>query len=35
VNSGVKPDIEVKQTIKDYLNGKDVVLERAITELKK
>lgn len=35
VNSGVKPDIEVKQTIDDYLNGKDVVLERAIKELKK
>ncbi len=35
VNSGVKPDIEVKQTIEDYLNGKDVVLERAITELTK
>jgi hypothetical protein len=35
VNSGVKPDIEVRQTIEDYLNGKDVVLERAILELKK
>jgi C-terminal processing protease CtpA/Prc len=35
VNSGVKPDIEVKQTIEDYLNGKDVVLDRAIIELKK
>ncbi len=35
VNSGVKPDIEVKQTIEDYLNGRDVVLERAITELTK
>jgi hypothetical protein len=35
VNSGIKPDIEVKQTIEDYLNGKDVVLEKAITELKK
>jgi len=30
VNSGVKPDIEIKQTIDDYLNGKDVVLEKAI-----
>jgi len=30
VNSGVKPDIEVKQTIDDYLNDKDVVLEKAI-----
>ena len=35
VNGGVKPDIEVKQTIEDYLNGKDVVLDRAIIELKK
>ncbi len=35
VNSGVKPDIEVKQTINDYLNGIDVVLERAIEEMKK
>lgn len=35
VNSGVKPNIEVKQTIEDYLNGKDVVLDRAIIELKK
>lgn len=34
VNTGVKPDIEVKQTIEDYLNGKDVVLDRAIIELK-
>jgi hypothetical protein len=34
VNCGVKPDIEVKQTIEDYLNGKDVVLDRAIIELK-
>lgn len=35
VNSGIKPDIEIKQTIEDYLNRKDVVLEKAITELKK
>lgn len=35
VNSGVKPDIVVKQTIEDYLNKKDVVLERAIKELEK
>lgn len=33
VNGGVKPDIEVKQTIDDYLNGKDVVLIRAIEEI--
>ena len=35
VNSGVKPDIEVKQLINDYLNNKDVVLERAIKEIEK
>ncbi|MEN8251712.1 MAG: S41 family peptidase, partial [Bacteroidota bacterium] len=34
VNSGVKPDIEIKPTIADYLNDKDVVLERAIEEIK-
>jgi len=33
VNSGVKPDIEIKQTINDYLNEKDVVLEKAIEEI--
>lgn len=33
VNSGVKPDIEVKQTIDDYMNKKDAVLERAIKEI--
>lgn len=35
VNGGVKPDIEVKQTIDDYLNDKDVVLERAIEQINK
>jgi len=35
VNSGVKPDIEVKQLIDDYLNKKDVVLECAIKEIGK
>jgi carboxyl-terminal processing protease len=34
VNSGIKPDIEVKQSIEDYLISKDVVLERAIKEIK-
>ena len=34
VSHGVKPDIEIKQTINDYLKGNDVVLERAIQELK-
>jgi hypothetical protein len=33
VNCGVKPDIEVKQTIEDYLNKKDVVLDAGIREL--
>ena len=33
VNSGIKPDIEVKQTIGDYLHNKDVVLERATKEI--
>jgi len=32
-NCGVKPDIEVKQTIEDYLNNKDVVLDAGINEL--
>ena len=35
VNSGVIPDIEVKQTIEDFLNGRDAVLERAVSELNK
>jgi carboxyl-terminal processing protease len=29
VNSGINPDIEVKQTIEEYLNGNDIVLEQA------
>jgi len=33
VNSGVKPDIEVKQAINDYLANKDVVLEKAFKEI--
>ncbi|MDP2238403.1 MAG: S41 family peptidase [Bacteroidales bacterium] len=33
VNSGVKPDIEVKPTIDDYLSERDVVLKRAIDEI--
>jgi hypothetical protein len=33
VNTGIKPDIEVKQTIDDYLKMKDPVLERAIKEI--
>jgi C-terminal processing protease CtpA/Prc len=34
VNSGIKPDIEVKQTIEDFLHSRDMALERAIKELK-
>ncbi len=33
VNGGVKPDIEIKQSIDDYLEGRDVVLEKAIEEI--
>jgi len=33
VNMGVKPDIEIKRGIEDFLQGKDVVLERAVKEL--
>lgn len=33
VNSGVKPDIDVKQSIDDYMNKKDAALERAIKEI--
>lgn len=35
VNSGIKPDIEVKQTVEDYLKGNDIVLERAMREMTK
>ena len=34
VNTGIKPDIEIKPGIEDYLQGKDVVLEQAIKEIK-
>ena len=30
INEGIKPDIEVKPNIKEYLSGKDVVLDKAI-----
>ncbi len=33
VNSGIKPDIEVTVTIKDYLERKDAVLDQAITTI--
>ena len=34
VNEGIKPDIFIQQSIEDYLNNKDVVLEKAIEWLK-
>jgi C-terminal processing protease CtpA/Prc len=34
VGYGIKPDIEVKSTLNDYLNKNDVVLEKAIEYLK-
>jgi carboxyl-terminal processing protease len=33
VNEGIKPDIEVKETIEDYLSSNDPVLKTAINEL--
>ncbi len=33
VNTGIKPDIEVKQTMDDYLRGRDAVLDRAVMEI--
>jgi C-terminal processing protease CtpA/Prc len=33
VNEGVQPDIEIKQSINDYLMGTDVVLDKAINEI--
>jgi len=35
VNGGIKPDIEVKQTIEDFLKGNDLVLEKAVKEINK
>lgn len=35
VNAGVKPDIEVENSIDDYLSGRDAILERAVAELEK
>lgn len=34
VGYGVKPDIEVKMTLQDYINKKDPVLDRALKHLK-
>jgi len=33
VNGGIKPDIEIAQTIHDLLDSRDVVLERGINEI--
>jgi C-terminal processing protease CtpA/Prc len=33
VGYGIRPDIEVKQTLNDYLQKKDACLERAIVHL--
>lgn len=35
VGKGIQPDIIISQTISDYINNKDVVLEKAIEILKK
>ena len=35
VGYGIQPDIEVKKTLNDYLNGSDPVLEQAIKYLNK
>ncbi|MCX2739492.1 S41 family peptidase [Pontibacter anaerobius] len=35
VGYGVKPDIEVKMTLQDYIQKKDPVLEKALMQLKK
>ncbi len=35
VNSGIKPDIEVKQTIDNYLKGNDLILKKAVEEVSK
>jgi hypothetical protein len=35
VGKGIQPDIEVKLNVADYLKGKDVVLEKAFSILKK
>lgn len=34
VGYGIKPDIEVKPTVTDYLNKRDPVMERAVKFLK-
>jgi len=33
VGIGIKPDVEVHQTLEDFRAGRDAVLERAIAEL--
>jgi C-terminal processing protease CtpA/Prc len=34
VGCGIKPDIEVKMTVEDYLQQKDSVLDKGISYLK-
>lgn len=34
VNEGIKPDIEVKQTLKDFMENKDIVLDKALDVIK-
>ncbi|MFV0536600.1 MAG: S41 family peptidase [Dysgonomonas sp.] len=34
VGKGIQPDIELKQSVSDYLEGRDIVLESAIDKLK-
>lgn len=33
IGIGIKPDIEIKRTVKDFINGKDVVLDKAISNI--
>ncbi len=33
IGTGISPDIEIKEDIEDYINGKDVVLNRALQTL--
>jgi len=35
VGAGVKPDIEVKETRQSFIDKKDIILEKAITEIQK
>ena len=35
VGVGVKPDIEVKETKQSFIDKRDIVLEKAISEIQK